>query len=164
MRRLGALVGLWVLLLAPGVRALAPEDLAGRWTAAQEGALSGFRLQPAGAGRFRVAVTFADGKRWELECVATGRPGVYAASSPTGLLDWLFARRRGEPLQGAPLFWARVAEDEQALVLYRLVITADGHFRLHRLALRRDGEALAYDLRILAHDEPTRRLAGRLVR
>ncbi len=164
VRRLAWLFALLAALAADPLRAVSPGELAGRWRDAGGGPVAEFRLQPEGGDRFLVTVRFTDGGRWDLECVPTGRPGVWAASSPTGMLDWLFARRRGEPLEGAPLFWARAAAGGVTLVLYRLAIAPDGGFRLDRLALTPAAEGLDYDLRILAHDRETVRLAGRLVR
>ncbi len=163
-RRLAWLLALLAALAADPLIAASPRELVGRWRDAGDGAVTEFRLQATGGDRFLVTVRFADGERWDLECVPTGRPGVWAASSPTGMLDWLFARRRGEPLEGEPLFWARAPTDGAGLVLYRLAVAPDGGFRLDRLALTPAAGGLDYDLRILAHDRETVRLAGRLVR
>jgi hypothetical protein len=69
--------------------------------------------------------------------------GVYRRADG-GLLSLFDRERGGDPLDGEPLVWARVAGE--TLVVYRLAIDSDGGYTLDRMALRREADDVAAEL------------------
>lgn len=156
LRHPAPLIALLVLLFATVPRAAGIFDrLAGVWQAAGEDSFVRV-IELGGDDRgFRLRVALAGGREWQGRFEPGPKPGLFGVSEEGGgILDWFSRRRSGQPLEGAPVDWARAAAD--GLVVYRLDILASGRFELLRIALTpADGTLL---VRTVEHRHPTRLL------
>jgi hypothetical protein len=153
LRHPAPLIALLVLLFttAPGAAGVF-DRLAGVWQAAGEDSF--VRLIELGGDdrSFRLRVALVDGREWQGRFEPGPRPGLFSVSEEGGgILDWFSRRRSGQPLEGAPVDWARATAD--GLVVYRLDILASGRFDLLGIALTpADGTLL---VRTVEHRHPT---------
>ncbi len=143
-----ALAGLF-LLLATGIvgATTLPDGLFGSWRAAG-GPVVEVTLLRTDEG-FRARLRFGDGEELDLRFEPAERPEVFAAVRSRGLFDMFSLSAPESPLERGQFDWARLSAG--TLYLYRLRIAADGSFLLDRLAIRREGPALAVTLQRRRH-------------
>lgn len=164
--RRGTKVSLAALVVSVGIAgaagAAAPASLAGSWRGAVSGGPPGaevaLSLQSSG-DRLSVVVTLPSAAARTIELMPGDAPGILVPARG-GMFSMWRGNERPDPLGGAPLVWARVAED--SLTLYRLQIARDGSYTLERFAATRTTEGVALTVSTRRTGQPPEEITAEL--
>lgn len=155
------------------LRSIGLALLAGLVPAMASAQISNFTGSYSGTGDNGTAITWilsesSDGVdlEWSLDDFKAAEkfmpdpdgPGYVAVKS--GFLGMFEEAATSNPLQGDPVIWLRVEDDQ--LNYYRMIIDAKGHFSLHQLIVRKTTGELDFSANISGHAQPSRNITASL--